>query len=49
MNEYIPVATASTIYYKPETEQEMEQMTAIMKVGDMIFSKWAFQASGGLW
>ena len=48
-SEYIPVATASTIYYKPETEQEMEQMTAIMKVGDMIFSKWAFQASGGIW
>ena len=47
--EYIPVVTADTIYYKPETEQEMEQMTAIMKVGDMIFSKWVFQASGGLW
>jgi len=49
MSEYIPVATASTIYYKPKTEQEMEQMTAIMEVGDMIFSKWAFQASGGIW
>ena len=47
--EYIPVATANTVYYKPETEQEMEQMTAIMKVGDMIFSKWVFQASGGMW
>ena len=29
-NEYIPVATASTTYYKPQTEQEMEQMTAQM-------------------
>jgi len=48
-NEYIPVATADAIYYKPQTEQEMEQMTAVMKVGDMIFSKWVFQASGGMW
>ncbi|MCL2187310.1 MAG: TnpV protein [Defluviitaleaceae bacterium] len=47
--EYIPVATASTVYYKPQTEQEMEQMTTIMKVGDMLFSKWVFQASGGMW
>jgi len=49
MSEYIPVATSSTVYYKPETEQEMEEMTALMKVGDMIFSKWVFQASGGMW
>jgi len=47
--EYIPVATASTVYYKPQTEEEMETMTAQMKVGDMIFNKWVFQASGGLW
>ena len=45
-NEYIPVATASTVYYKPETEQEVDEMTAIMKVGDMIFNKWVFN---GLW
>jgi hypothetical protein len=45
-NEYIPVATADTIYYEPQTEQEMEQMTAVMKVGDMIYSKWVFS---GLW
>jgi len=48
-NEYIPVATASTVYYEPQTQQEMDEMTAIMKVGDMIFSKWVFQASGGMW
>ena len=47
--EYIPVATAGTTYYKPQTEQEMEQMTATMKLGDMLFNKWVFQASGGLW
>ena len=47
--EYIPTATADTAYYKPQTEQEMEQMTAIMKVGDMLFNKWVFQASGGMW
>ena len=44
--EYIPVATSSTVYYKPQTPQEMEKMTALMKVGDMIFSKWVFN---GLW
>jgi len=40
------VATASTVYYEPKTEQEMDEMTAIMKVGDMIFNKWVFN---GLW
>lgn len=45
-NEYILVATANTVYYEPQTEQEMEQMTALMKVGDMIFNKWVFS---GLW
>jgi len=47
--EYIPKATADTAYYKPQTEQEMEQMTATMKLGDMLFNKWVFQASGGMW
>jgi len=47
--EYIPVATADTVYYKPETQQEMEQMTVTMKLGDMLFNKWVFQASGGIW
>jgi hypothetical protein len=45
-NEYIPVATANTVYYEPQTQQEMDEMTALMKVGDMIFSKWVFN---GLW
>jgi len=49
MSEYIPTATADTVYYKPQTEQEMEQMTATMKLGDMLFNKWVFQASGGIW
>ena len=49
MAEYIPVATADTAYYKPETQEEFEQMTEQMKLGDMIFSKWVFQASGGIW
>jgi hypothetical protein len=48
-NEYIPVATKNTVYFEPKTEQEMEQMTALMKVGDMIFNKWVFRASGGMW
>ena len=49
MAEYIPKATADTAYYKPETQEEFEQMTEQMKLGDMIFSKWVFQASGGIW
>ena len=48
-NEYIPVATADTVYYEPQTQQEMDEMTTLMKVGDMIFRKWVFQASGGMW
>jgi len=48
-NEYIPVATASTVYYKPETEQELQGMIPQMKLGDMIHAPWVFQSSGGLW
>ena len=44
--EYIPVATSETVYYEPQTQAEFEEMTAIMKVGDMIYSKWVFS---GLW
>ena len=44
--EYIPKATADTAYYKPQTQEEMEQMTEQMKLGDMIYSKWVFN---GLW
>ena len=47
--EYIPVATSKTIYYKPQTKQEFDALIETMKVGDMIFSKWVFQASGGIW
>jgi len=47
--EYIPKAMADTVYCKPETQEEMEQMTATMKLGDMLFNKWVFQASGGMW
>ena len=44
--EYIPVATSKTIYYEPQTKEEMESMTELMNVGDMIFNKWMFR---GLW
>jgi len=47
--EYIPVATSKTVYFEPQTQGEMEQMTAVMRVGDMLFNKWVFQASGGMW
>ena len=44
--EYIPVATSDTVYYEPQTQEEFEEMTEQMKVGDMIYSKWVFS---GLW
>jgi len=47
--EYIPVATSSTVYHEPQTEQEFDELVQTAKVGDMIFSKWVFQSSGGLW
>ena len=47
--EYIPVATSSTVYYKPQTQQEFDSLIETMNIGDMIFSKWIFQASGGIW
>ena len=47
--EYIPMATSETIYYEPQTEAEFDNLLGQMKVGDMIFNKWVFQASGGMW
>ena len=47
--EYIPMATSATIYYEPQTQQDFDQLIEKMKVGDMIFNKWVFQASGGMW
>ena len=36
--EYIPVATKTTVYYEPKTQQEMDDMIKVMKVGDMLLS-----------
>jgi len=36
--EYIPLETAETSYYEPQTEQEMEEIVAVMNVGDMILN-----------
>ena len=44
--EYIPVATADTVYYEPQTQQEFDELMDIVKVGDMVYSKWVFN---GLW
>ena len=44
--EYIPVVTNDTVYFKPQTKQEMDEMMHRMKIGDMIYSKWVFD---GLW
>ena len=45
-NEYIPVATADTIYYEPQTQQEFDDLMEAVKVGDMVYNKWVFN---GLW
>ncbi|MCL2854439.1 MAG: hypothetical protein FWE21_02340 [Defluviitaleaceae bacterium] len=45
--EYIPVTTSETVYFKPQTKEEMETMTQQMKLGDMMFLPWMF--SNGMW
>ena len=45
-NKYIPVATDATKYYKPQSEQEVKSLFAILKVGDMVFKHWVFS---GMW
>jgi hypothetical protein len=44
--EYIPVATSDTVYYEPQTQQEFDDLMEVVKVGDMVYSKWVFN---GLW
>jgi hypothetical protein len=44
--EYIPVATSDTVYFKPQTKEEMDEMIEQMKLGDMLFSPWVFS---GMW
>ena len=45
-NEYIPVATKDTVYYEPQTKEELDQLMEVVKVGDFVFNKWVF---GGIW
>ena len=45
-NEYIPVATETTVYYESKTEQDFNDISKTMEVGDFIFSQWVFN---GLW
>jgi len=45
--EFIPVATKDTVYFKPQTQEEMEAMIPQMKLGDMIFLPWI--GSRGMW
>jgi hypothetical protein len=44
--EYIPVATSDTVYYEPQTKEEFDKLMEVVKVGDMVYSKWVFN---GLW
>jgi len=44
--EYIPVATSETVYYEPQTKEEFDELMEVVKVGDMVYSKWVFN---GLW
>ena len=45
--EYIPVATNATVYFKPPTKEEMNNMIPQMKLGDMLFAPWVFNK--GMW
>ena len=45
--EYIPVATKDTVYFKPQSKEEMETMIEQMNLGDMLFDPWVF--SNGMW
>jgi len=45
--EYIPVATNKTVYFKPQTKDEMDSIIPQMKLGDMLFAPWVF--SKGMW
>ncbi|MCL2840928.1 MAG: TnpV protein [Defluviitaleaceae bacterium] len=45
--EYIPVVTNDTVYFKPQTKEEMDSMIPQMKLGDMMFLPWVF--SKGMW
>jgi hypothetical protein len=45
--QYIPVATNKTVYFEPQTKEEMDGMIEKMKLGDMLFNKWVF--SRGMW
>jgi len=44
--EYIPVATSETVCYEPQTKEEFDELMEVVKVGDMVYSKWVFN---GLW
>jgi len=44
--EYIPVATTNTKYHEPQTQQEFDDLMEVVKVGDMVYSKWVFD---GMW
>ena len=48
-NEYIPLPTKDTIYYKPKNEQEFIEMTEQMKVGDMILKTNMGLSRSSLW
>jgi len=45
--EYIPVVTSETVYFKPQSKDEMKTMISQMKLNDMMFLPWMF--SNGMW
>jgi len=44
--EYIPIATSNTVYFEPQTREEFDELMEVVKVGDMVYSKWVFN---GMW
>ena len=41
-NRYIPVVTKKTIFYKPQTQEELDKLIETINIGDMIFNPWVF-------
>ena len=44
--EYIPVVTDKTIFHKPQTQEELDNLIETINIGDMVFNPFVFN---GMW
>ena len=44
--EYIPVVTDKTIFHKPQTQEELDNLIKTINIGDMVFNPFVFD---GMW